>query len=69
MDITLEQKINKLKENPKVKDALDSFERAQKTYEQAMNSITLKQVPKYKGSYTSSISKKEYYANISTNTR
>lgn len=63
------QQLNKVRENPKIKKALEVFENAQKIYEQAIDAITIKQKQKYKGSYSSSISKKEYNANISTITR
>ena len=69
MDTQFQQKLNSAKENPKIKKALEIFEIAQKTYEQAIDVMTIKQKPKYRGSYSSSISKKEYYANISTITR
>ncbi len=69
MDTQFQQKLNSVKDNPKIKKALEVFEIAQKTYEQAIDAMTIKQKPRYKGSYSSSISKKEYYANISTITR
>ena len=69
MDNQFQQKLNNIKDNPKIKKALEVFENAQKIYEQAIDAMTIKQKQKYKGSYSSSISKKEYNANISTITR
>lgn len=69
MDTQFQQKLNSVKDNPKIKKALEVFENAQKTYEQAIDAMTIKQKPRYKGSYSSSLSKEEYYANISTTTK
>lgn len=69
MDTQFQQKLDDLKDSPKIKDAMEVFENAQKTYELAIDAMTIKQKPRYNGSYSSSISKKEYYANISTTTR
>ena len=69
MDTYIEKQLKNIKENPKIKGALELFERAQKVYDKSMQAITPKHNPKYKGSYSSSISKKDYYANISTTTR
>ena len=63
------QQLKEVRENPKIKKALEVFENAQKTYEQAIEAMTIKQKPRYKGSYSSSLSEKDYYANISTTTR
>ena len=69
MDTQFQQKLNNIKDNPKIKRALEVFENAQKVYEQAIDAMTIKQKPRYKGSYSSSVSEKDYYANISTTTR
>ncbi|MFA5020527.1 MAG: hypothetical protein WC517_00465 [Patescibacteria group bacterium] len=69
MDTQFQQKINNVRDNPKIKKAMDVFENAQKKYDQAIDAMTIKQRNKYKGSYSSSLSKKDYYANISTSTR
>ena len=69
MDVRFQQKLNSIKDNPKIKRALEVFEDAQRIYEQAIDAMTVKQKPRYKGSYSSSLSKKDYYANISTTTR
>lgn len=69
MDTQFQQKLNNIKDNPKIKKALEVFENAQKTYEQAIEAMTIKQKPRYKGSYSSSLAEKDYYANISTTTR
>lgn len=70
MNNHFQQQLKNVKENPKIKKALEVFEVAQKTYERAIEAMTIRQKTKQnKGSYSSSISKKEYYADISTTTR
>jgi hypothetical protein len=70
MNNQFQQQIKDAKENPRIKKAWEVFEVAQKTYESAIEAMTIKQKSqRNKGSYSSSISKKEYYANISTTTR
>ena len=70
MNNQFQQQLKNTKENPKIKKALEVFEVAQKTYERAIEAMTIRQKTKQnKGSYSSSISKKEYYADISTTTR
>jgi len=65
----LNQVKNAKKGNSKIVKALDFFERTQEIYERSINAIT----PYYKiiqrGTYSSSISKKDYHANISTTTQ
>lgn len=70
MNNHFQQQLKNAKENPKIKKAMDVFEVAQKTYERAIEAMTIRQKTKQnKGSYSSSISKKEYYADFSTTTR
>ncbi len=69
MELKFQQKLNKIKDNPKLNKAFDVFERSQKTYEQAVKAITVREKPRRSGSYSSSLSKKNYYANFSTTTR
>lgn len=70
MNNHFQQQLKNAKENPKIKKAMDVFEVAQKTYERAIEAMTIRQRAKQnKGSYSSSLSKKEYYADFSTTTR
>ncbi len=69
MNTYIEKQLENIKENPKIKGALEVFECAQKIYDKSMKAMTPKYIPKFKGSYSSSISEKNYYANISTTTR
>ena len=69
MNLPLQQQVDNLRRNPKISKALEVFEHAQKTYEQAIDAIALGKRSQTKGTYSSSISKKEYHANISTTTR
>lgn len=69
MDNYTEKQLKSIKENPKIKGAFEVFERAQKIYDKSMKAMMPKYTPKFKGSYSSSISEKDYYANISTTTR
>jgi hypothetical protein len=70
MNNNFQKQLKNAKESPKIKKAMEVFEVAQKTYERALEAMTIKQRSKQnKGSYSSSISKKEYYADFSTTTR
>jgi len=60
MDIQLQQKINNIQDNHKIKRAWEVFDNAQRIYEQATEAITIKHKPRYKGSYSSSLSPKNY---------
>jgi len=63
------KEINQLeKANPKISKAWDIFEQTQKIYDQSINATVVMRLPVSKGTYSSNISKKEYYANISTTT-
>lgn len=63
------QQVEELKKNPKLSKAMDIFEHTQEIYEQSINAITPYRKPIQKGTYSSSISKKDYHANISTTTQ
>lgn len=63
------QEVEELKKNPKLSKAVDVFERTQEIYERTIKATTINQRPTQKGTYSSSISKKNYYANISTTTQ
>jgi len=65
----LNQVKNAKKSNPKIAKALDFFERTQEIYERSINAITPYYKPIQRGTYSSSISKKDYHANISTTTQ
>ena len=55
MENYTEKQLKKIRENPKIKGALEVFERAQKVYYKSMQAMTPKYNPKFKGSYSSSI--------------
>ena len=57
------------KGNPKIARAFDLFERTQEIYERSIDAITPYYKPIHRGTYSSSISKKDYHANISTTTQ
>lgn len=64
------QEINQMqKNNLKISKAWEIFERSQKIYDQSVNAIVITRSPVSKGTYSSNISKKEYYADISTTTK
>ncbi len=67
--LTIQQQINEIKKNPRIAKAMEVFERAQKIYEDSLTAIKIKERRKFSGTYSSTISKKDYYANISTTTR
>ena len=69
MDNYTEKQLKNIKQNFKIKGAWEIFERAQKIYDKSMEAMKPKYSPKFKGNYSSAISKKDYYANISTTTR
>ncbi|MFH1946582.1 MAG: hypothetical protein ABIJ23_00265 [Candidatus Magasanikbacteria bacterium] len=54
--------------NPKIAKALDVFRHTQDIYERSMRAISPYQKFAQRGTYSSSISKKDYHANISTTT-
>lgn len=68
-----EQLINQIrdtrKNNPKIAKAWDYFERTQEIYERSVNAMTPYYRPIQKSTYSSTISKKDYHANISTTTQ
>jgi len=67
MKTVLSQVEEMRKNNPKIAKAWDIFERAQKIYDKTMKPAYL--VSKRhisKGTYSTSISKKEYHADVST---
>lgn len=66
---TMQQQIENIKKNPKIAKVLEVFERAQKIYEEAIAVITIKEKPKFSGTYSSTISIKDYFDNISTTTQ
>lgn len=68
-DNQLLQQIKDLKKNHKLSKAMDVFERTEKIYERTIKATTIRQRPIQKGTYSSSVSKKDYYANISTTTQ
>ena len=63
------KKIEDLKKDSKLSQALEIFERAEKIYNEAIRTTTIQQKPIKKGTYSTSISTKDYYANISTTTQ
>jgi len=65
----LNQIKNIKKGNTKSAKAFDFFERTQDIYERSISAITPYCRPIQKGTYSSSISKKDYHANISTTTQ
>jgi len=67
-DDQLLQQVENLKRNPKLSKAMGIFEHAEKIYERTIKAVTVRQRPIQKGTYSTSISKKDYYANISTTT-
>jgi len=60
------QRTEELKKNHKLSKAMDVFERTQEIYERTIKATAVYQRPIQKGTYSASISKKNYYANIST---
>lgn len=68
---TLFNQMEKIKKsNSKIAKALDIFERTQKIYERCLESTSYGYDKQERNSsYSSSISKKDYHANISTTTK
>jgi len=63
------KKIEKIKKDGKgVSKAWEIFEASQQIYDQSMGTPMIANYHITKGSYSSNLSKKEYYANISTTT-
>ncbi|GMX58912.1 MAG: hypothetical protein MCSN_5660 [Candidatus Microsyncoccus archaeolyticus] len=64
------KEVKKEKEsNPKIAKVFDIFKRSQEIYEESMSATQVYQKPVNRGTYSSSISEKDYYANISTTTQ
>lgn len=63
------KKIEDLKKDSKLSQVLEIFERAEKIYNETIKATTIQQKPIKKGTYSASISRKDYYANISTTTQ
>ena len=63
------QQVEELKKNPKLSKVMDVFEHTQEIYERTIKATTIRERPVQKGTYSASISKKNYYANISTTTQ
>ena len=58
----IQQQIEDLKKNPKIIKALEVFERTQKIYEKSIAAMKIKVKLKSTGTYSSTISKKDYFA-------
>ncbi len=69
-DEALINKVNQLqKTNSRIASAMEIFRNAQKIYEESIETINPYRRTIVKGSYSSSISTKDYHANISTTTQ